>query len=163
MTRSLTSRSSTPTWSRAGAAPVDLEPFRTLPGSTATGAQQIKRLTNLMQLTVDTTWWTRYRSDNKNPDFGDTFPPAVPGLLRVSFLPFPDRTRTSRPPNHLQAIANTAALHFATIEQGGNSLYPAAGAKGDRRGGAARAAEHRADRDDALPDLAATKPATLRR
>jgi hypothetical protein len=28
-------------------------------------------------------------------------------------------------PNHLQAIANTAGFHFAFIEQGGSSLYPA--------------------------------------
>jgi hypothetical protein len=27
--------------------------------------------------------------------------------------------------NHLQAIANTAGFHFAFIEQGGSSLYPA--------------------------------------
>src|SRR5215831_7631393 len=44
-----------------GGHPVDLSPFRTLSGSRATGAQSIPRLTNLMQLTVDTSWWTRYR------------------------------------------------------------------------------------------------------
>jgi hypothetical protein len=37
-----------------GASPVNLDEFRTLPSSQATGARQIKRLTNLMQLTVDT-------------------------------------------------------------------------------------------------------------
>ena len=58
-----------------GGRPVNLDRFRKLPSSKATGAQQIKRLTNLMALTVDTTWWTRYRSSNKNPDFGETFPP----------------------------------------------------------------------------------------
>ena len=51
-----------------GADPVDLKRFRTLKGSQATGAQKNKlRLTNLMQLTVDTSWWTRYRSSTKNP------------------------------------------------------------------------------------------------
>src|SRR5437867_4437557 len=45
-----------------GANPVNLDEFRTLPSSEATGAQQIGRLTNLMQLTVDTTWYTRYRA-----------------------------------------------------------------------------------------------------
>ena len=39
-----------------GADPVNLDQFRTLPSSQATGAQQIGRLTNLMQLTVDTSW-----------------------------------------------------------------------------------------------------------
>src|SRR5579859_3236245 len=69
-----------------GAQPVNLDKFRTLKGSQATGARKNKkRLTNLMQLTVDTSWWTRYRSSTQNPDFGDTFPPAVPGLLNGKF------------------------------------------------------------------------------
>src|ERR1700730_16067491 len=63
-----------------GAEPVSLDQFRTLPSSQATGAQQIGRLTNLMQLSVDTTWWTRYRSRTGNPDLGDTFPQAIPTL-----------------------------------------------------------------------------------
>ncbi len=107
-----------------GGEPVDLEPFRTLPGSTATGAQNVLRLTNLMELTVDTTWWTRYRSSTQNPDLGDTFPPAVPGLLEGQFPAIPRSDADLTPPDHLQAIANTAGFHFATIEQGGNSLYP---------------------------------------
>ena len=108
-----------------GADPVNLDQFRILPSSTATGAQQIKRLTNLMQLTVDTTWWTRYRSRTKNPDFGDTFPPAIPGLLQGQFPAIPRSNHDLTPTRHIQAIANTAAFHFATIEQGGTSLYPA--------------------------------------
>ena len=107
-----------------GGRPVNLEPFRTLPSSKATGAQRIKRLTNLMELTVDTTWWTRYRSSNKNPDFGGTFPPAVPGLLKGRFPAIPRSDADLKPAKHLQAIANTAGFHFATIEQGGTSLYP---------------------------------------
>ena len=107
-----------------GGRPVNLDPFRTLPSSTATGAQQIKRLTNLMALTVDTTWWTRYRSSSKNPDFGDTFPQAVPGLLKGQFPAIPGSDADLTPAKHLQAIANTAGFHFATIEQGGTSLYP---------------------------------------
>src|SRR6266567_2382875 len=116
-----------------GADPVNLDTFRTLPSSKATGAQQIGRLTNLMQLTVDTSYWTKYRSRTKNPDFGDTFPPAVPGLLQLQFPAIP-RTdadlkgfkagNTPTIPDHLQAIANTAGFHFAFIEQGGTSLYP---------------------------------------
>src|SRR4029079_3570463 len=72
-----------------GAEPVNLDQFRTLPSSQATGAQQIGRLTNLMQLTVDTSCWTRYRSDNKSPDLGDAFPQAVPGLSAGQFPPIP--------------------------------------------------------------------------
>ena len=107
-----------------GASPVNLDKFRTLPSSKASGAQQIGRLTNLMQLTVDTSWWTRYRSRTKNPDFGDTFPPAVPGLLQGQFPAIPRDDNDLTPNKHLQAIANTAGFHFATIEQGGTSLYP---------------------------------------
>ena len=103
---------------------VNLEEFRTLPSSKATGAQQIGRLTNLMQLTVDTSWWTRYRSRTKNPDFGDTFPQAVPGLSAGKFPAIPRNDSDLTPSSHIQAIANTAGFHFAFIEQGGNSLYP---------------------------------------
>jgi hypothetical protein len=107
-----------------GATPADLSQFRTLQGSKATGAQHIKRLTNLMQLTVDTTWWTRYRSRTGNPDFGDTFPQAVPGLAAGKFPAIPRTDKDLTPKDHLQAIANTAGFHFAMIEQGGSSLYP---------------------------------------
>jgi hypothetical protein len=107
-----------------GADPVNLDRFRTLPSSKATGAQQIGRLTNLMQLTVDTSWWTKYRSRSKNPDFGDTFSPAIPGLLKGQFPAIPRSDADLAPDDHIQAIANTAGFHFAFIEQGGTSLYP---------------------------------------
>ena len=106
-----------------GAEPVNLDQFRTLPSSQATGAQQIGRLTNLMQLTVDTSFWTRYRSDSLNPDFGDTLPPAVPGLAAGQFPAIPRNDGDLTPPRHLQAIANTAGFHFAWIEQAGTSVY----------------------------------------
>jgi hypothetical protein len=107
-----------------GAEPVNLEKFRTLPSSKATGAQQIERLTNLMQLTVDTSYWTRYRSRKENPDFGDTFAQAIPGLRKGKFPAIPRNDGDLKPHNHIQAIANTAAFHFGFIEQGGTSLYP---------------------------------------
>ncbi len=107
-----------------GADPVNLDRFRTLPSSKATGAQQIGRLTNLMQLTVDTSWWTRYRSFNKNPDFGDTFAQAIPGLSKGQFPAIPRSDADLAPANHIQAIASTAGFHFGYIEQGGSSLYP---------------------------------------
>jgi hypothetical protein len=106
-----------------GAEPVNLDRFRTLPSSRATGAQQIGRLTNLMRLTVDTSFWTRYRSDSKNPDFGDVLPNAVPGLAAGQFPAIPRSDADLQPANHLQAIANTAGFHFCFIEQGGTSLY----------------------------------------
>jgi hypothetical protein len=102
---------------------VNLDKFRTLPSSKATGAQQIGRLTNLMQLTVDTSFWTRYRSDSQNPDFGDTLPQAVPGLGAGQFPAIPRTDDDLSPGDHLQAIANTAGFHFCFIEQGGTSLY----------------------------------------
>jgi len=107
-----------------GASTVNLEPFRTLPGSTATGSSGKLRLTNLTQLTLDTSWWTRYRSSTKNPDLGDSFPQAVPTLAVGQHTAIPRTDNDLNDPNFLQAIANTAAFHFPTIEQGGNSLYP---------------------------------------
>jgi Ferritin-like domain len=109
-----------------GAAAVDLEPFRTLPGSTATGSSGKMRLTNLMQLTLDTSWWTRYRSDSHNPDLDPkfAFPQAVPSLAVGQHTAIPRTDDDTTDSNFLQAIANTAGFHFPTIEQGGNSLYP---------------------------------------
>ena len=56
--------------------------FRTLPGSTATGSSGKLRLTNLTQLTIDTSFWGRYRSDENNPDLNPAarFAKAVPSL-----------------------------------------------------------------------------------
>jgi Ferritin-like domain/TAT (twin-arginine translocation) pathway signal sequence len=106
---------------------VNLDQFRTLSSSAADGAQQIGRLTNLMQLTVDTSWWTRYRSRTTNPDLDSNFnfPQAVPGLFAGKFPAIPRNNADLSPNDHIQAIANTAGFHFAFIEQGGTSLYPA--------------------------------------
>jgi len=120
-----------------GAEPADLQPFRHLPSSKATGANQGfggdgGRLTNLTQLTIDTSFWSRYRSIT-NPDFdpGAKFAQAVPDLFVGQHTAIPrtdDDTAGSTvgsPSTHLQAIAFTAGFHFAFIEQGGTSLYPA--------------------------------------
>ncbi|PYV65498.1 MAG: hypothetical protein DMG95_01485 [Acidobacteria bacterium] len=109
-----------------GADPVDLEQFRTLPGSTATGSSGKLRLTNLMELTLDTSWYTRYRIDNKNPDLDPNFvfPQAQPDLAKGKFTAIPRTDDDLTPDDHLQAIVNTAMWHMPTIEQGGNSLYP---------------------------------------
>ncbi len=113
-----------------GAPPANLGAFHTLMGSTATGVNRSKighRLTNLTQLTIDTSWWTRYRDDSHNPDLDPNFvfPQAVPtlGINRHTAIPRTDADTAD--PNFLQAIANTAAFHFPTIEQGGTSLYAA--------------------------------------
>jgi len=115
-----------------GAPTVNLDHFRALPSSTADGARQIGRLTNLTRLTVDTSWWVRYRSTT-NPDFGATFDQAVPSLNEGQHPAIPRSNADtagsdlSNPPTsittHLQAIAFTAGFHFAFIEQAGTSLY----------------------------------------
>jgi hypothetical protein len=113
-----------------GAEPVNFTQFQTLPGSTATGATPGKlRLTNLMHLNVDTSWYVRYRSTT-NPDLGATFPQAIT-LNGVTAIPrndsdFHGAPNSNFPGNdHIQAIANVAAFHFGYIEQGGSSLYAA--------------------------------------
>jgi hypothetical protein len=113
-----------------GAKPIDLSPFAILPPSRVTGVPQHGRLTNLKQLTVDTSWWTRYRSATKNPDLAGKFENAVPDLAKGQHpaIPLSDDDLVldsmGNISNHLQAIANTAGFHFAFIEQGGSSLYP---------------------------------------
>src|ERR1700741_538979 len=110
-----------------GASTVNLEPFRNLLGSSATGSSGKKRLTNLTQLTVDTSWWVRYRNGDHNPDLEPNFQfqQAVPDLAVGEHTAIPRTNADLSDPNFLQAIANTAGFHFATIEQGGTSLYPA--------------------------------------
>jgi hypothetical protein len=120
-----------------GEAPVSFAAFQTLPPSKATGANQnLMRITNLQALNVDTSWYFRYRSTT-NPDLGATFPqilnitnqPAIPisdtdtdpTALVPLLQSFPIPTGQA---SRIQAIANTAGLHFAFIEQGGSSLYP---------------------------------------
>jgi hypothetical protein len=107
--------------------------FRTLKGSQAQGSSKKLRLTNLMNLNVDTSFWTRYRSDANNPDLdnGFNFPQAVnppKGILNRTAIPRNDNdtmgSTIGNPTNHLKAIAFTAGFHFAFIEQGGTSLYP---------------------------------------
>ena len=102
-----------------GAEPVNFDEFRTLEGSRATGASGIGRLTNLMHLNVDTSWYIRYRSTS-NPDFGATFPQAVTIKNRTA-IPITDADFNNA--DHIQVIANIAAFHFGYIEQGGSSLY----------------------------------------
>jgi hypothetical protein len=100
-----------------GEQPINLDPFRVIPSPPVRGLRQVPRLTNLTALTVDTSYYTRYLS-TQNPDFGATFPqiatirdqPAIPTSNSVS-----DRK--------LAGIARVAAFHFASIEQGGTSLY----------------------------------------
>ncbi|MGI8960784.1 MAG: ferritin-like domain-containing protein [Bryobacteraceae bacterium] len=118
--------------SSKGADGVDLDRFRTLNGSTAEGSSGKGRLTNLTQLSVDTGFWTRYRSSKNNPDLdpGFTFGQAVKGLNVGQHPAIPrsdaDTAGSSigHPTDHLKAIAFTAGFHFAFIEGGGTSLYP---------------------------------------
>lgn len=114
-----------------GAHPVNLDAFRTLPSSRATGAKQIGRLTNLMELDVDLSWYTRYRSA-ENPDLGATFKGPFKitnqAAIPIDDLETPPNMTQPVPPTtpqqrRMQAIANTAGFHFAFIEQGGSSLY----------------------------------------
>ena len=147
-----------------GAKPVDLDQFRILEGSQVTdipGVASKKRLTNLMELSVDTSWWVRYRSSNMNPDLGDTFPNAVPTLATGKFTAIPETTpswKSGTPMcqsiTHVQAIANTAGFHFAFIEQGGTSLYASLAQRVTNAGSLADCAEHWRDRDHAFPNLA---------
>ncbi len=107
-----------------GADAVNLDKFRTLPGSQATGADKSKkRLTNLMNLNVD---------NNENPDLDPNFKFSQAVMIKNrTAIPRNDDDlvgpATIAPfdvPDHLKAIAFTAGFHFAFIEVGGTSLYP---------------------------------------
>src|SRR6195256_5652233 len=117
-----------------GEVPVDLTPFANLQGSQATGAKGVGRITNLLSLNVDTSWYFRYRSTQK-PDLGATFPQLI-NITNQPAIPIHDTDTPPGTPSNLfqppitdpkalrmQAIANTG-FHFSFIEQGGSSLYP---------------------------------------
>jgi hypothetical protein len=115
-----------------GADIVELHKFANLAPSQVTGVPNIGRITNLTQLTIDTSWWTRYRRDDANPDLGDSFEHAIPSLAVGQHTAIPrtnadliaDSTQQNGVGIHTQAISFTAGFHFGTIEQGGSSLYP---------------------------------------
>jgi len=108
-----------------GASTVNLDAFRTLASSQATGSNKgFGRLTNLTQLTVHTDFWTRYRARRGNPDLGDKFANAIPSLAVGQHTAIPRTDSDLSDSQFLQAIANTAGFHFPWIEQGGTSLYP---------------------------------------
>src|SRR5271163_3656603 len=88
-----------------GEEPVNLDKFRTLQGthvtvSQAPGVQHTGRLTNLMHLNVDTSWYVRYRSTT-NPDFGATFPQAITITDRTAI---PITNADFKDLNHIQAV-----------------------------------------------------------
>lgn len=102
-----------------GAEPVDLEEFRTLRGSAAPGALDIGRLTNLMQLNVDTSWLARYcRADKRES--------RLPGFQTMRVLgsqSIPRGEADLCEPEHAQEIANVAAFHFGHLACRVLSLY----------------------------------------
>jgi hypothetical protein len=100
-----------------GEQPVNLDAFRTLPSAPVTGLRQVGRLTNLTNLTVDTSWFVRYRTAS-NPDFGAA-PPQLVTIVNRATIP----TANNMSALALQTVADTAAFHFCAIEQGGTSLY----------------------------------------
>lgn len=100
-----------------GADPVNLDEFRTIPSPPVTGLQQIGRLTNLTMLSVDTSFYNRYR-ETGNPDFGDKFP-QIATIIKQPGIP----TKNGLGAKKLGGIARVATFHFASIEVGGTSLY----------------------------------------
>lgn len=102
-----------------GSQPIDFKQFETLQSPNVAGAQNVGRLTNLETLTVDTSWYFRYRS-TQNPDLGTNFPQLI-DIIKQPAIPLQNFNIGSPT---IQAIANIASIHFAYIEQGGSSLYP---------------------------------------
>jgi hypothetical protein len=99
--------------------------FRTLNGSVATGSAKKGRLTNVTQLTIDTSFWGLYRTDDSNPDLvGTNFAQAVPTLNVGKHTAIPRTDADAANPDLIKAIAFTAGFHFPFIEIHGTSPYP---------------------------------------
>src|SRR5260370_31047246 len=105
-----------------GQEPVDLSRFAQLPPSSVSGVPQTGRLTNLKQLSVDTSWWTRYRS-KENPDLGATFPQAIPSLNQAQHPAIPTSAADLSNTNHIHALPNTAAIQITHLEHATRSQH----------------------------------------
>jgi len=66
-------------------------------------------LTNLTMLTVDTSFWIRYRSTG-NPDFGDTFPQFIDIVNRTA-IPLRDNYTADENPGHRQHRGVSLPVH----------------------------------------------------
>lgn len=102
---------------RIGQAPVNLDAFRTLPGSQATGSARTARLTNLSSLSPDTAFYNRFRK-NVNPDFGPDAEP-IATIVNQPGIPTDDSFSADR----LDVAAHTAAFYFPFQSQGEVGLY----------------------------------------
>src|ERR1700687_1680185 len=85
-----------------GAQPVDFTKFATLQSPKVAGALGTGRLTNLQKLTVDTSWYFRYRS-TQNPDLGAKFPQLL-NIVKQTAIPLQNNYAQST----IQAISNIA-------------------------------------------------------
>ena len=92
--------------SSRGLPTVDVNPFRTLPSSRATGAAQVGRLTNLTMLNVDTSYYNRLRQ-NFNPDLGPEAP-QIATIVGQPAIPVDD----SRSALEVQVAAYTATFYI---------------------------------------------------
>ena len=146
-----------------GEQPINLDPFRTLPSSKATGAAQIGRLTNLMELTVDTSYWTRYRSDSQNPDLGDTLPQAVPGLAAGKFPAIPRSDDDLRPAQASAGDRQHGGLPLRDDRTGRQQPLRRARATGYRSRRSCASCSASARRRSCISRPGRTKRATLRR
>ncbi len=82
-----------------GAQPVNLDQFRTLPGSTATGAAKLKRLTNLMELTSTPAGGRGTARATRTPTSAPPSRRPCPGWPRAGCRRSPAPTRTSSRPS----------------------------------------------------------------
>jgi hypothetical protein len=98
---------------------VDFDRFRILRGSWSAHAQKVGRLSNLKHLDIDTTWFARYRQV-EDPDFKSS---SLRAMRIVNRQAIPRSDADLAGPSHVQAIANTAAVHFGYIEYLVSSLY----------------------------------------
>ena len=127
------------------AEPVNLDQFRTLPSSTASGAQQIGRLTNLMELTVDTTWWTRYRSSHEEPGSRRHVRAGGAGAGRREVPGDSSERRRPRAEKAHPGNREHGRVPLWHDRAGRDEPLPGARSEGDRSGGAAHPAQHRPD------------------
>ena len=146
--------SSTPIWRRTARSRSTWTSSAPCRAARPPAPSRIGRLTNLMQLTINTSFWTRYRSDSQNPDLGDILPQAVPDLAVGQHPAIPrsdDDLDAAQPP---AGDREHGRLPLRLDRAGRHEPLRLARPAGHQPGGAANPAQHRRQRDHALPDLA---------
>lgn len=102
-----------------GIDPIDLDRFRILQGSRASGSLRVGRLTNLMHLNLDITYTKQHTGESDSAEACSSS--KTMRVLNLGSIPAADGDLEDE--SEVRALARTAALHFGFFEGLVTNLY----------------------------------------